>query len=233
MESGLLIDVDKSKRHAARDAGNGGDAMSDTPQMTNDATRAAVAEATKIVPGICPVTITVEKQKDSDDSACIGQTFTVNPDVAIGMLLLLYPNSPWHLFAIDPLQRDLFGYTKKASGEYKPKHTTGGLFNRHNARECARQIVAWQRRGLNVYLHVNELAESGAWQPLAWLDFATVDTRHSEIGKDAGHVTADKWRAYHFQQHQHAPGRRATPSRSNIDQLVLSNRTGCTNDVPR
>lgn len=130
----------------------------------NTASQIASDEAKRIVQGICPVEVTVEKQKPTDDFAWIGQTFTLYPDVAIGMLLLLYPDSPWHLFAIDPLQRDLFGFTKRKTGEYKPKHTTGGLFNRHNARECAKQIIAWQRRGLNVYLHVNELAEVGSWQ---------------------------------------------------------------------
>lgn len=120
----------------------------------NTAAQLAAAEAVNIVPKIAPVTVTIGKQNDADAAPWIGQTFTIHVDEAIGFLSMMRPDGSWQLVAIDPLQRDLFGFTGN-DGKRIPVNTRGETFTRHNARLCALRIIEWQRQGLNVYCHVN------------------------------------------------------------------------------
>jgi hypothetical protein len=122
--------------------------------MNVPATIIAAAEAVKIVPKIVPVSITIQKQNDTDAAPWVGHTFNIRVDEAIGFLSMMRPGGSWQLVAIDPLARDLFGFIG-SDGKRIPVNTRGETFTRHNARLCAMRIIEWQRQGLNVYCHVN------------------------------------------------------------------------------
>lgn len=119
------------------------------------AAEAAIAEGTGLVPKICPMSITMKDECGGRDPApWVGQTFTVDLPQAIGFLSMLRPTSAWQLVTIDPLQRDLFGFTLP-DDKHITRHINGSTFSPNTARAAAFQILGWQRCGCNVYVHVN------------------------------------------------------------------------------
>jgi P4 family phage/plasmid primase-like protien len=121
--------------------------------------RAALDAAATLLPSIGPRSFALEKQCDNDPSLWIGQTFTIEPDAAIGFLKLHNPDGPWALVALDPLNRKLNKWTDRQTGESKSSDEVAAVFfpNGNGPKNCRNWIMEQNRRGFKVYYHVNQI----------------------------------------------------------------------------